>query len=112
MTTSLNKDTYDEFVNSANTPVLVDFWAPWCGPCMKVAPMLDELGPEMASEVVFAKVNIDENEDFPLRYNFASIPALIVFDKGTPIGRVSLVGGFNKESLREKIRAVLAGQEQ
>jgi len=112
MTTTLNKDTYDEFVNSAETPVLVDFWAPWCAPCRKIAPMLDELGPEMTNEIVFAKVNVDENEDFSLRYGFTTIPTLLVFDKGNMIGRISLAGGFNKDSLREKIRAVLAGQEQ
>jgi thioredoxin 1 len=112
MTTALDKNTFDEFINSSNTPVLVDFYAPWCTPCTKISPMLDELAPEMVNEVTFSKLNIDENEDFPPRYNFASIPALLVFDGGNLIGRVSISGGFTKDSLREKIRAVLAGRGQ
>lgn len=112
MTTSLDSNTYDEYVNSSSIPVLVDFWAPWCGPCVKISPIIDALSIEMEGEISFAKVNVDDNAELPMRYEIASIPALLIFDKGANIGRVSIVGGINKDSMKEKIRTILAERGQ
>ena len=60
MTTELNANTFDEFIQSADKPVIIDFWAPWCGPCRMIAPLIDELSTEMAEEVIFAKMDIQK----------------------------------------------------
>jgi thioredoxin 1 len=108
MTVELTADTYDEFVNSSDIPVIVDFWAPWCGPCKIIAPLIDELSTEMESEVKFAKLNIEEFPEFGIRYDIKSIPALVALKDGSPIGRVALAGGFNKSRIIENIRIAIA----
>jgi thioredoxin 1 len=108
MTVELTADTYDEFVNSSDIPVIVDFWAPWCGPCKIIAPLIDELSIEMESEVKFAKLNIEEFPEFGIRYDIKSIPALVALKDGSPIGRVALAGGFNKSRIIENIRIAIA----
>jgi thioredoxin 1 len=108
MTVELTADTYDEFVNSSDIPVVVDFWAPWCGPCKLIAPLVDELSTEMESEVKFAKLNIEEFPEFGIRYDIKSIPALVAFKNGSPIGRVAMAGGFNKTRIIENIRIAIA----
>jgi thioredoxin 1 len=108
MTVELTADTYDEFVNSSDIPVIVDFWAPWCGPCKIIAPLIDELSIEMESEVKFAKLNIEEFPEFGIRYDIKSIPALVALKDGSTIGRVALAGGFNKSRIIENIRIAIA----
>lgn len=108
MTVELTADTYDEFVNSSDIPVIVDFWAPWCGPCKVIAPIIDELSTEMESEVKFAKLNIEEFPEFGIRYDIKSIPALVVIKDGSPLGRVATAGGFNKSRIIENIRIAIA----
>jgi thioredoxin 1 len=108
MTVELTADTYDEFVNSSDIPVIVDFWAPWCGPCKIIEPLIDELSTEMESEVKFAKLNIEEFPEFGIRYDIKSIPALVALKDGSPIGRVALAGGFNKSRIIENIRIAIA----
>lgn len=70
-----------EVLNSAE-PVVVDFWAPWCGPCKMIAPALDEIAKEMAGKVKIAKINVDDNQDVPAKYGIRSIPTLMVFKGG------------------------------
>jgi thioredoxin 1 len=98
-------DSFEREVLQAGLPVLVDFWAPWCGPCRFVAPILEELAGELAGRVVVAKVNTDEHQLAALRYGVQGIPTLILFHDGREIDRV--VGALPKAALRERLEARL-----
>ena len=81
--------------------VLVDFWAPWCGPCRMVGPVVEQLAEEMAGKLSFGKINIDENADAAMRYGVVSIPTMILFKDGKEVERI--VGARNKSYLSQAI---------
>jgi thioredoxin 1 len=86
-------------------PVLVDFWAEWCGPCKMLSPVLDELSSEMADKIRIAKVNVDENRDLATQFSIRSIPCLLVFKAGQVKGQ--MVGAMSKAQLKDKLSAYL-----
>jgi thioredoxin 1 len=94
---TLTADNFATEVLKASAPVLVDFWAEWCGPCKMIAPMLDEIAAEYRDKVTIAKLNIDENPKTPQRFNVRGIPTLILFKNGQVEGQK--VGALRKSDL-------------
>jgi thioredoxin 1 len=99
--TTLTDTTFDETVGSSPTPIVVDFWAEWCGPCKMIAPILDEISAEQAGKLTVAKLNIDENPNIAMRYNVQSIPTMLVFSNGELVDRI--LGAMPKGRLMEKL---------
>ena len=96
---------FSEIVTQAKTPVLVDFWAPWCAPCRMVAPVVDELAGEYEGRVSFGKVNVDENPKIASQYGIMSIPTLIIFKDGQPVANI--VGFRPKDELKKSLDSAL-----
>ena len=103
--TTLSDATFDEHVKSAEVPVLVDFWAEWCGPCKMIGPVLEEIAEEQSGKIRVAKLNIDENLDVTRRFEVMSVPTLILFKDGEPQARI--VGARGKAQLLQEISAYL-----
>lgn len=97
-------DNFDELLNEER-PVIVDFWAAWCGPCRSLSPIVDELADELAGKVVVAKCNVDDNQDIAMRYGVMSIPTLVVLKDGKESGRV--VGALPKPKLVAELQQYL-----
>ena len=98
-------DNWKTEVIDAAIPVLVDFWAEWCGPCKMLAPLLDQLASEMAGKLKIVKVDVDQNRDLAAQFGIRSIPTLLVFKGGTVKGQ--MVGAMNKATLTEKLATYL-----
>lgn len=93
----LDEESFDKVIQS-QTPVMVDFWAEWCGPCRMIAPILDELARDYNGRVVIAKVNVDDNQELASRFGITSIPNLKIFKAGVEVGNI--VGATPKATLK------------
>jgi thioredoxin 1 len=103
--THLTTDTFKDAVSSSSTPILVDFWAPWCGPCKAIAPVLDELAKEFDGKISIAKVNIDENESIAAEFGIRAIPTMLLFKGGKVVEQI--VGMLPKATLKTKLAAAV-----
>ncbi len=103
--TTLDDATFDEHVKTAEKPVLVDFWAEWCGPCHMITPVLEEIAVEQAGKLEIAKLNIDDNLDVTRRFDVMSIPTLILFKDGE--AAVRIIGAKPKGQLLQELSAYL-----
>ena len=104
---TLTSSTFDETVRSSDKPVVVDFWAEWCGPCKMIAPILSEIAGEHGESVTIAKLNVDEHGDIAQRYNVMSIPTLLVFEHGQSQPAKRLVGAKGKGQLLQELEEFL-----
>jgi thioredoxin 1 len=102
----VNTELWDNDVLKSDLPVLVDFWAEWCGPCRMVGPAVEQLSQMMAGKIKVAKLNVDENQEIAMKYGVRSIPSLILFKAGKEIART--VGAASKESYQKFIEQSLA----
>ncbi len=102
---TLSDSTFDETIGSSTTPILVDFWAEWCGPCKMIAPVLEEIATEQAGRVIIAKLNIDEHPEAAQRFGVMSIPTLLLFKDGELAHRT--VGAKGKMQLMADLDAHL-----
>ncbi|MCJ8307912.1 MAG: thioredoxin [Rhizobiaceae bacterium] len=100
-TVKVDTGNFDSDVLNSDTPVVVDFWAEWCGPCKMIAPSLEEISAEMGDKVKIAKVNMDENPDLAAKYGIRSIPTLLMFKEGEPVA--IQVGAAPKNKLSDWI---------
>ncbi len=101
MAAQITDATFADSVLKSDIPVLLDFWAPWCGPCRAVGPIVDELATEYEGKVLVAKMNVDENPNTPAKFGIRAIPTLIIFKGGEVVEQVT--GAVTKEALKEKL---------
>ena len=99
--TTLTSDNFTQEVLQSDVPVLVDFWAPWCGPCKMMAPVVEELATEMAGKAKIGKVNVDDHGALAQQYNILSIPTFIVFKGGNVVEQFS--GAMTKDDLKARV---------
>jgi len=101
---TVDEANFDDQVTKSDTTVLVDFWAPWCGPCKMIAPVLDEIAKEKAGSVKVAKVNIDDNQSLSVKFNIRAIPAILFFKNGQL--RDQVIGMTSKKDLLSRLEAL------
>jgi thioredoxin 1 len=102
----LTDGNFDAEVVKSGLPVLVDFWAEWCGPCRLMGPILDELAPAFAGKLKIGKINVDENQNTPSQFGIMNIPTMIVFKNGKEFDRI--VGATGKADLQKKLERAIA----
>ena len=100
--TELDSSNFDSTVASGKAPVMIDFWAPWCGPCKAITPILDELAQELGDAVKICKVNIDDNSELASKYEIRAIPTILIFKDGQVVD--TIVGLIEKNDLKAKLR--------
>jgi thioredoxin 1 len=98
--------TFEEEVVKSDTPVVVDFWAEWCGPCKMIAPLIEELAGEYDGKVKFTKLDVDSNPQTPMQFGIRGIPTLLIFNDGKPVGQV--VGAVPKSMLKKRVDEAIA----
>jgi thioredoxin 1 len=101
----LDEKNFESEVLKSSVPVLVDFWAPWCGPCKMIAPIIDELSVELQDKMKIAKINVDESPQLAGQFNVMSIPTLLIFKEGKPVDQI--VGAMPKDKLLAKLNTHL-----
>lgn len=99
--TELDSSNFDSAISDASVPVVVDFWAPWCGPCKAIAPILDELAEELGDSVKICKVNVDNNSDIAGKFEIRAIPTILLFKDGQVAENI--VGLVTKDDLKAKL---------
>ena len=104
LTVTLTESNFETEVTKSSQPVLVDFWAEWCGPCKMIAPLLDEIAREKKGAVKVAKVNVDDNQSLSFKYNIRAIPALLFFKNGQL--RDQVIGVTSKKDLLSRLEAL------
>lgn len=102
----LTNRNFKKEVLESNLPVLVDYWAPWCGPCKMVAPIIEELAKEYEGKIKIGKLNVDENQDIPTQYGIMSIPTLMFFKDGKVTDQI--IGVLSKQQLKKKIEEIIS----
>jgi thioredoxin 1 len=105
MTIEITDSSFQTEVTASALPVLVDFWAPWCGPCKMVAPVLEELAQEYAGKLKIVKLNVDQNQQVAAQFGISSIPTLIMFNNGKEAGK--MIGFQSKDALKKMIAGSL-----
>ena len=105
MATALNDADFSSKVLKSSIPVLVDFWAPWCGPCKSMHPIIDELATQYEGKISFFQMNVDDNSDVPQQFNVMSIPTFILFKNGEAID--TFIGVQSKETVAGKLEVLL-----
>ncbi|GHC00080.1 thioredoxin [Cerasicoccus arenae] len=101
----LTTDTFESVVLKSSTPVLVDFWAPWCGPCKMLAPILEEIASEMADRIQIAKVDVEENTDVAAQYQVNRLPTMLFFKDGKVVDQI--IGWSSKPELSARLEALI-----
>ncbi|MBI2831047.1 MAG: thioredoxin [Chloroflexi bacterium] len=105
MVTEITDQTFENEVLKSSIPVLVDFWAPWCGPCRMIGPVVDKLSGQYTGKVKFCKINVDENQKMASKYKVMSIPLLLLFKSGQQVD--SLLGAVPESKIKSKVEALL-----